>query len=239
MIASLLFSNILQCVFCYCEDIDLNLAEKAGLHSVQENKMTAEKTGDHCAAPDCYVVTDSACAVNRMEAVFGSLVTLSEPQPDVIIEVKLVCCCLCHCSPKYSLSSHGNLRTPSKSLCIHSALVHWALTLDGTFRAHDQAHLLTDEDTEARGGDLQSSLPSRTRTGGHIACTSPSPSVPLQQPLPLVKGIEPLPLILVANHQFCSFLFPRPSLPQVICKMNLVCKIGTHWKSKGKIEPSG
>lgn len=86
--------------------------------------MTAEKTGDHCAAPDCSVVADSACAVHRMEAVFGSLVALSEPQPDVIIEVKLVCWCLCHCRPKYSLSSRGKLRTPSKSLCIHIALVH-------------------------------------------------------------------------------------------------------------------
>lgn len=204
--------------------------------------MTAEKTGDHCAAPDCSVVADSACAVHRMEAVFGSLVALSEPQPDVIIEVKLVCWCLCHCRPKYSLSSHGKLRTPSKSLCIHIALVHWVLALDGTFRAYDQAHLLTDEDTEAQGGDLQSSLPSRTRTGGRIACTSPSPSVPLQPPLPLVKSVEPLPLILVANlyRQFCLFLFSRPPLyPRSFARWIWYLRQVPSGKSKGKIEPPG
>lgn len=36
------------------------------LLSRPENKTSAEKTGDYCAAPGWWAVTDGACAVNRM-----------------------------------------------------------------------------------------------------------------------------------------------------------------------------
>lgn len=65
----------------------------------------SEKTGDYCAAPGRSAVTDSVSAVHRMGAVLGSLISLSEPQPDVSIQVSLfgrahamaVLDVVCHC----------------------------------------------------------------------------------------------------------------------------------------------
>lgn len=89
-----------------------------------------------------------------MGAVLPSLITLWESQPDLIVKVRLVCRCLCHCNPIYSSSSHGILQTPSTIHCIRSTLVHWVLAVGGSFQGMCfQVYFLTDEETEAWRGD--------------------------------------------------------------------------------------
>lgn len=112
------------------------------------------------------------------------------------------------------------------------------LALDGAFGAHDQAHLLTEEDTEAQRGDRWA----RCQVEPELEAWPPGPSPFFLRALTAASPSQELPSMLLV-HTWPSVLFVlgcvSSSLPQIICKMNLVSTPGTQWKNKKRLESPG